>query len=67
MVVFPEVVTTERNLEGWVSISPFVDEAVRRVFFQLSRAEESLQAVVKNTDSLCLSPGHPGSAGEPRN
>lgn len=43
-MVFLEAVTTEENL-GWMSINPFVDEAIRRVFLQLARAEESPQAV----------------------
>ena len=35
------------------------------MFLQLARAEESPQAVVKNTNSPGLSPGDPDSAGEP--
>lgn len=42
-MVFSEAVTTEGNLEGWMSISPFVDEAIRRVFLQLAERKNHLR------------------------
>lgn len=42
MVVFPEVVTTGRNLEGWVSISPFVDKT-EECFSSLSEQRDYLR------------------------